>query len=87
MSHALLLALAVAMAQPLPVGLVVEAVPAGVCGGDGQPAGGGGGTHDSGMQGDLAPGGCVVPPAPMTLVAAPVASSDSAAGHLKTCFN
>ncbi len=34
--------------------------------------------------GHLAPGGPIVPPA---LVAAPVASSGAAAGHLKTCFN
>jgi hypothetical protein len=66
-----------AMAQPLQVGLVRKAVPM-------RPVGGGGGTHDSGMQGDLAPGGSIVPP---VLVAAPVASSGSAAGHLKTCFN
>ena len=47
------------MAQPLPAGVVVKAVPAGGCGVDVQ----------------------------MTLVAASVASLDSVAVNLETCFN
>ena len=48
----------IVMAQPLPAGVVVKAVPAGGCGVDVQ----------------------------MTLVAASVASLDSVAVHLETCF-